>query len=73
MPYFIGRLCGTDALFPWFSDKSMYDQFIKQGEEDFEIFLVHRAKELKKGCSHLRVRVHQLKTSTIPRGHIYNQ
>ena len=36
-------------MVPWFSEKNIWDQFIKQGEQDFENFLLHRAKELKKG------------------------
>ena len=61
VPYYFCRPCETDALFPWLCDKSIYDQFIQQGEQDFATFLLHRAKELKKGCQHLPCRVHQFK------------
>ena len=46
--------CQIDNCFPWLcDDDTVKEKFAKQAEKDFETFLLHRAKELKKGESNI--------------------
>ena len=44
------RPCLVDTYFPWVcGDEHIKQMFARQGEEDYQNFLVSRAKELVKG------------------------